>query len=213
MTSLAELRKNYSLGSLNVGDVDRNPFRQFDVWFEQAVDAKLPEPNTMTLATVDSRGRPSARIVLIKGVDERGFVFFTNYESRKGGELLANPRAALLFHWEPPGRQVRITGTVVRTSPRETEAYVRTRPRASQLSALASPQSQVIAGREELEQRVAELVERYGEGELPASERWGGFRLTPEEIEFWQQRPDRLHDRLRYRRRADGGWTIERLAP
>jgi pyridoxamine 5'-phosphate oxidase len=152
-------------------------------------------------------------MVLVKGFDERGFVFFTNYDSRKGGELAANPRAALLFHWERLGRQVRITGPVSRTRPEETEAYARTRPRRSQLSALASPQSQVVAGREELERRVASLTERYGEGELPVSDQWGGFRVAPEEIEFWQQRADRLHDRLRYRRAGDGGWTVERLAP
>jgi pyridoxamine 5'-phosphate oxidase len=151
-------------------------------------------------------------MVLVKAFDQRGFVFFTNYQSRKGSELTANPRAALLFHWEPLGRQVRIAGAVARTSPEETEAYVRTRPLGSRLSALASPQSQVVSSREELERRVAELAERYRERELPVSEGWGGFRVAPQEVEFWQQRADRLHDRLRYRPTA-GGWRIERLAP
>jgi pyridoxamine 5'-phosphate oxidase len=152
-------------------------------------------------------------MVLMKAFDERGFVFFTNYSSRKGKELEANPRAALLFHWDPLGRQVRIAGPVQRTSMEETAAYVRTRPRGSQLSALASPQSEVVASREQLERGVAELAERYGEGELPISEGWGGFRVAAEEIEFWQQRHDRLHDRLRYKREGDGAWMIERLAP
>ncbi len=194
-------------------DVDADPLRQFADWYEQAQRAGLRMPDAAAVATATADGAPSARMVLVKAFDERGFVFFTNYESRKGEELAANPRAALLFHWEPLGRQVRITGPVARTSPQETEAHVRTRARGSQLSALASPQSRVIATREELERRVDELADRYGEGELPVSERWGGFRVSPEEIEFWQQRPDRLHDRLRYRRGADGGWTIERLAP
>lgn len=194
-------------------DVDPDPLRQFAHWFDEARAAGLPQPEAAAVATASAGGAPSVRMVLVKTFDERGFVFFTNYESRKGAELAANPQAALLFHWEALGRQVRITGPVAQTSPRETEAYVRTRARGSQLSALASPQSRVVASREELERRVAELAQRYGEGELPVSERWGGFRVTPEEIEFWQHRADRLHDRLLYRRTPDGGWTIERLAP
>ena len=194
-------------------DVHADPLRQFADWFEQAQPAGVPMPEAAALATATVDGVPSVRMVLVKTFDERGFVFFTNYDIRKGGELAANPHAALLFHWVALGRQVRITGPVARTSPRETESYVLTRPRGSQLSALASPQSQVVASRDELERRVAELVERYGEGQLPVPENWGGFRLTPQEIEFWQHGTDRLHDRLRYRRAADGGWTIERLAP
>ena len=194
-------------------DVDADPLVQFAAWYEDAQGAGMRMPEAAAVATADAEGAPSVRMVLVKDFDERGFVFFTNYSSRKGGELAANPRAALLFHWDPLGRQVRITGEVTRTSAPETAAYVRTRPRGSRLSALASPQSEVVADREQLERAVAELAERYGEGELPISEGWGGFRVAAEEIEFWQQRSDRLHDRLRYRRDGQGGWAIERLAP
>jgi pyridoxamine 5'-phosphate oxidase len=193
-------------------DVEADPLRQFSLWYEEAAAAGIRMPEAVAVATASAEGAPSVRMVLMKAFDERGFVFFTNYASRKGSELAANPRAALLFHWDPLGRQVRITGPVRRTSAEETAAYVRTRPRGSQLSALASPQSEVVANREQLERGVAQLAERYGEGELPVSEGWGGFRVAPEELEFWQQRHDRLHDRLRYKR--DGGaWKIERLAP
>jgi pyridoxamine 5'-phosphate oxidase len=194
-------------------DVEADPLAQFAAWYEQARAAGMRMPEAAAVATAAADGSPSVRMVLVKGFDARGFVFFTNYSSRKAGELAKNPRAALLFHWDPLGRQVRITGPVTRTSAEETAAYVRTRPRGSQLSALASPQSQVVAGREQLERAVAELAERYGEGELPIPEGWGGFRVAVEEIEFWQQRSDRLHDRLRYRRDGQGGWAIERLAP
>lgn len=193
-------------------EADADPLRQFAAWYREAGEAGVRFPEAVAVATASADGTPSVRMVLMKSFDERGFVFFTNYESRKGSELEANPRAALLFHWEPLGRQVRIVGPVTRTSPEETEAYVRTRPRGSQLSALASPQSKVVSGREELERDVAELAERYPEGDFPLSERWGGIRVAPEEIEFWQQRADRLHDRLRYLP-EDGGWRIERLAP
>jgi pyridoxamine 5'-phosphate oxidase len=195
-------------------DVDRDPLRQFAAWYEQAAAADLRLPEAVALATASADGAPSVRMVLMKGFDEHGFVFFSNYESRKGRELAENPRAALLFHWDPLGRQVRIEGPVARTSVEETAAYVRSRARGSQLSALASPQSETIDSREELERRVAELEQRYGEaGELPLPQNWGGFRLVPESIELWQQRHDRLHDRLRYRRDEDGGWSLERLAP
>jgi pyridoxamine 5'-phosphate oxidase len=213
MTSLAELRKNYSLGSMDVADVDRNPFRQFDAWFAQAVDAKLPEPNTMTLATVDSRGRPSARIVLIKGVDERGFMFFTNYESRKGRELADNPHASLLFYWIELERQVRIEGTVVKASPAESDQYYESRPLGSRIGAWASEQSQVIESRTVLEAREKEISAKYGE-HPPRPPHWGGYRLIPDAIEFWQGRPSRLHDRLLYTRAVEGGdWQIARLSP
>src|ERR1700677_1996620 len=213
MTSLAELRKNYSLGSMDVADVDRNPFRQFDAWFAQAVDAKLPEPNTMTLATVDSRGRPSARIVLIKGVDERGFMFFTNYESRKGRELADNPHASLLFYWIELERQVRIEGTVVKASAAESDQYYESRPLGSRIGAWASEQSQVIESRAVLEAREKEISAKYGD-QPPRPPHWGGYRLVPDAIEFWQGRPSRLHDRLLYTRAVEGGdWQIARLSP
>ena len=213
MTSLAELRKNYSLGSLDAADADRNPFRQFDAWFAQAVDAQLPEPNTMTLATVDSRGRPSARIVLIKVVDERGFVFFTNYESRKGHELAHNPFASLLFYWIELERQVRIEGTVVKTSEAESDQYFHSRPLGSRIGAWASEQSQVIESRAVLETREKEISAQYGDLP-PRPPHWGGYRLVPDAIEFWQGRPSRLHDRLLYTRSADSSdWQIARLSP
>lgn len=213
MTSLADLRKNYSLGSLDTADVERNPFRQFDTWFAQAVDAQLPEPNTMTLATVDSRGRPSARIVLIKVVDERGFVFFTNYESRKGHELADNPFASLLFYWIELERQVRIEGTVVKTSEAESDQYFHSRPLGSRIGAWASEQSQVIESRAILEAREKEISAQYGD-HPPRPPHWGGYRLVPDAIEFWQGRPSRLHDRLLYTRSADSSdWQIARLSP
>jgi pyridoxamine 5'-phosphate oxidase len=195
-------------------DVDPDPLRQFALWFGEAVAAGLRLPEAVALATASVAGVPSVRMVLVKEFDERGFVFYSNYESRKGTELAANPTAALLFHWDQLGRQIRIEGAVQRTSADETAAYVRSRPRASQLSALASAQSQTIDSREELERRVAALEERYAD-ELPLPTKWGGFRLVAESFELWQQRHDRLHDRLRYRRGGgDGdGWAIERLAP
>ncbi len=198
---------------LNEGDVDPDPLRQFADWFAQAETAGVPAPEAAAVATATADGSPSVRMVLVKGADERGFVFYTNYESRKGRELAENPRAALMFHWSALGRQVRITGSVERTSAEESAAYIRTRARGSQLSALASPQSRPIDSRAVLEQRVADLRARYGDGELPLPTAWGGFRLTPDTIEFWQNRDDRLHDRVLYTRRSDGGWQRQRLAP
>lgn len=199
---------------LSEHDLDEDPVRQFARWFEQAREAAITFPEAAALATASADGAPSARMVLVKGFDAAaGFSFYSNYASRKGRELAENPRAALLFHWEPLGRQVRIEGAVERTSAEDSAAYVRSRARASQLSALASPQSEVIGSREELEQRVAEIARRHGDATtLPLPEGWGGFRLTAATFEFWQQRRDRLHDRLRYRRSA-GDWLIERLAP
>jgi pyridoxamine 5'-phosphate oxidase len=194
-------------------DVDPDPVRQFATWFDEARAAGLRMPEAVALATASIDGAPSVRMVLLKGFDERGFVFFSNYTSRKGRELAANPRAALACYWDPLGRQVRIEGDVERTSADESAEYVHSRPRGSQLSALASPQSEVIDSREALERRVAELEQRYGQAELPLPTSWGGYRLTPHAVELWQQRHDRLHDRLRYRRDDDGGWVIERLAP
>lgn len=194
-------------------DVDPDPLGQFAAWFEAATDAGTRAPEAMAIATATAAGVPSVRMVLMKQFDERGFVFYTNYESRKAAELAANPVAALLFHWDLLGRQVRIEGSVERTSVEESSAYVRSRPRGSQLSALASPQSQVVDDRPALEARVAELAALHERGDLPLPEIWGGFRIAPESYEFWQHREDRLHDRLRYTRGADGGWVIERLAP
>ena len=193
-------------------DVDPDPVRQFAAWFEAAAGAGIRQPEAAALATATGAGAPSVRMVLVKSADERGFAFFTNYESRKGAELAANPQAALMFYWDVLGRQIRIEGRVERIGPAESAAYVRSRPRGSQLSALASPQSHVVDSRDWLEQRVAELEQRH-EGEPPLPDNWGGFVLTPESFEFWQHREDRLHDRLRYRRIGDGGWRLERLAP
>lgn len=213
----APLRENARMAppflSLREQDLASDPVSQFALWFEQAKSSGLSMPEAMGLATATAGGSPSLRMVLLKDFDERGFVFFSNYESRKGLELAANPRAALLFHWDPPGRQVRIEGSVARVSADETAAYVRSRPRKSQLSAIASPQSQAIETRDSLERRVADLEERYGRGELPLPESWGGYRVRAEAVEFWQQREDRLHDRIRYRPREGGGWLTERLAP
>jgi pyridoxamine 5'-phosphate oxidase len=194
-------------------DVDPDPLRQFLAWFEDAREAGVEMPEAAAVATADNACAPSVRMVLVKQCDERGFVFFTNYESRKARDLAANPRAALLFHWQPLGRQVRIEGPTQRTSPEESARYVHSRPRGSQLSALASPQSRPVESRQALEERVVELAARHAGGELPLPEAWGGYRVSPESFEFWQHRDDRLHDRLRYLPAADGGWRIDRLAP
>jgi pyridoxamine 5'-phosphate oxidase len=206
------MRREYTREALAEADVDADPVVQFGRWFEQAEQAGLLEPTAMTLATATPDGRPSARMVLLRGFDERGFCFYTNHESRKGVELAANPRAALVFWWGELERQVRIEGPVAPTSRAESEAYFHSRPPGSQLSAAASPQSRVIQDRAVLERRVAELAADSADGQVPLPDFWGGYRLTHEVVEFWQGRPNRLHDRLRYRR-ADDAWVIERLAP
>jgi pyridoxamine 5'-phosphate oxidase len=211
--SLADLRKDYSLAGLAEKDLARDPFRQFDTWFQEAEAAKIVEPNAMTLATASRDGRPSARTVLLKGVDGRGFVFYSNYESRKGRELESNPRATLLFPWIALERQVIIEGTVSKISREEAEAYFHSRPLPSQLSAWVSQQSSVISGRKVLESTMKELEKKYAGVEVPLPPHWGGYRVAPETVEFWQGRRSRLHDRLRFRRAADGGWIVERLAP
>jgi pyridoxamine 5'-phosphate oxidase len=210
-TDLAHLRKDYALKTLDEHDVDRDPLKQFGVWMVQAIHAQVPEPTAMTLATADKSGRPSARIVLLKGVDPRGFVFFTNYESRKGRELAENPHAAITFLWKELERQVRIEGRVERVSAAESDAYFATRPLGSRIGAIASPQSRAIADRGWLERRWTELAAQHGEAP-GRPDHWGGYRLMPGRIEFWQGRQSRLHDRIAYER-AGEQWKISRLAP
>ncbi|SCU77010.1 Pyridoxine/pyridoxamine 5'-phosphate oxidase [Cupriavidus necator] len=212
MTQLADLRRSYVLGSLSETDVAPDPMSQFKRWFDEAVTAKLPEPNAMTLATVDADGQPSARIVLLKGIDDRGFTFFTNYESRKGLDLAANPRAALLFHWVQLERQVRVEGHVEKVSDDESDAYFATRPLGSRVGAWASAQSREVPGRDVLEQREQEYRSKFGENP-PRPPHWGGYRLVPTALEFWQGRPSRLHDRIVFRLQPGGGWQIVRLSP
>jgi pyridoxamine 5'-phosphate oxidase len=210
--SLANLRKDYTLHELSETDVDADPLKQFQVWFNDALTAKVVEPNAMILATATRDGKPSARTVLLKGFDKRGFVFYTNYESRKGQELAENPWAAAVFLWKEIQRQVRIEGQIEKCSEEESDRYFRSRPLGSQLGACVSPQSQVISGREVLESRLQELRGEFAHRDVARPPYWGGYRLRPVSIEFWQGRTNRLHDRLRYRL-EDGGWVIERLAP
>jgi pyridoxamine 5'-phosphate oxidase len=198
--------------SLRRGDLDPDPIAQFRRWLDDAEAAGVPLANAMGLATSDARGRPSVRHVLLRGLDERGFVFFTNYESRKGRQLDENPHAGLVFLWKALERQVNVTGSVGRVDRAESEAYFRTRPREAQLGAWASPQSAVIDSRDELDARLAEVEARFAGIDIPLPPAWGGFRVAPETVEFWQGRPHRLHDRFRYTG-AEGAWRIERLAP
>jgi len=198
---------------LNENEIDRDPIRQFQVWFDEAIAAKLPMPDAMSLATVTPDCRPTSRMVLLKQVDGYGFVFFTNYESAKAKQLEINPYAALVFYWPQLERQVRVEGKVTKTSAEESVAYFKTRPRESQIGAWASPQSEVITAREVLEQRARELAELYCDREIDCPAYWGGFRLTPDRIEFWKGREGRLHDRILYELQPDETWTIKRLAP
>jgi len=209
--NLASLRQEYMRAGLSESDADRDPMRQFERWFEEALAAKLPLPNAMTLATVSRDGAPAARVVLLKGVERGGFVFFTNYRSRKARELDALPKACLVFMWSDLERQVRITGTVEKVDTADSDAYFVTRPLGARHSAWASEQSAKVASRGVLESAMAEAKARYGDSP-PRPPHWGGYRLMPAELEFWQGRADRLHDRLLYTRDA-GAWKIERLAP
>jgi pyridoxamine 5'-phosphate oxidase len=199
--------------SLLERDADPDPFVQFARWYDEARTAAGDDADNMVVATATRDGSPSARVVLLRGSDERGVCFYTNYDSRKGAELAANPRAAAVLHWPELHRQVRITGRVTRLDEAESVAYWRNRPRASQLSAWASRQSEVVPGRDALEVEVARLEERFTDGEIPLPPFWGGYRLEPDDFEFWEHREDRLHDRLRYRRDERSGWALDRLAP
>jgi pyridoxamine 5'-phosphate oxidase len=213
LPSVADIRREYARARLDESEVSKDPIVQFSTWFAEALEAQVPDPNAMTLATATTSGEPSARIVLLKAFDERGFVFFTDYRSRKGMELEANPLVAIVFYWAELDRQVRITGGVSLTSREESETYFKTRPLGSRLGAWVSHQSQVISGRRALEQVLREVEKRFPDGEVPLPPYWGGYRVVPDTIEFWQGRESRLHDRIRYVREEGRGWRIERLSP
>ncbi|HEX3797725.1 MAG TPA: pyridoxamine 5'-phosphate oxidase [Verrucomicrobiae bacterium] len=210
---LADYRREYTLAGLRRADLDADPIAQFSRWFQQAVASAVPEPNAMTLATADADGRPSSRIVLLKNTDARGFIFYTNYDSRKGRELDANPNAALTFFWPQLERQVCIAGTVSKVSREESEHYFNSRPKGSRLSAWVSHQSEAVADRAALEKKLAELEAKYPGETVPLPPYWGGFCVTPTRVEFWQGRPNRLHDRFCYVRQPGQAWLIERLSP
>jgi len=211
-TQIADLRKDYSLRSLEESNVDHNPIEQFTLWWNEALQSMVEEPNAMTLATCDREGNPSARIVLLKGIGDAGFVFYTNYNSRKAEELLENPRACLVFFWKELERQVRIEGTVSKVSADESDKYFSSRPLLSRISAWSSPQSKVIANREILEKNVGSYQSKFADGNIPRPDNWGGYLVSPVIIEFWQGRESRLHDRIQYTLRGNI-WVIERLAP
>jgi pyridoxamine 5'-phosphate oxidase len=212
MSSIADIRKDYKLQSLEEKDVANDPFTQFGKWWQQAIDSQIDEVNAMTLCTVSAEGKPQGRIVLLKGFNEHGFVFFTNYKSNKGNQLAHTPFASLVFFWKEVERQVRIAGTVVQVAAEESDSYFHSRPIKSQLGAIASPQSQHIESREVLEKNMMALEEKYANQTIPRPAHWGGYRLIPETVEFWQGRSSRLHDRIVYSKNHTV-WQIERLAP
>ncbi|SMO45076.1 Pyridoxamine 5'-phosphate oxidase [Gracilimonas mengyeensis] len=210
--NLQALRQEYSKHALDESDVDANPIHQFESWLTEALESQVPEPNAMTLATVDAKSKPHARIMLLKGVDERGFIFYTNYGSDKGSDLESNPNAALCFLWLELERQVRVEGLIEKLPREESKEYFHSRPHASQLGALASNQSEVVENREYLEKKIESLEGEYAEGEVPMPDTWGGYVLKPTAVEFWQGRRSRLHDRVKYERAGDD-WIIKRLSP
>ena len=211
-TEIAALRENYTKGNLDISDVSLSPIEQFQSWFDEAVSSQLLEPNALLLSTVSNEGKPSARIVLLKGLDH-GFKFYTNYLSRKGTELIENPNACITFFWAELERQVRIEGTIEKVSPEESDEYFHSRPQGSQIGAWTSNQSMVIENREVLEERERHLTEKFSNSQIPRPPHWGGYRLVPTYLEFWQGRPSRLHDRISYSRLESGQWKIERLSP
>ena len=214
MKHISDLRQNYTLNGLEEAHVDADPIKQFATWFQEALDSDLLEPNAMTLATATPEGKPTARIVLLKGFSDRGFVFYTNYQSQKGQQLIANPYAALVFLWDKLERQIRIEGKVEQLTSVESDNYFHSRPKASRLGAWASNQSQVISNRQVLEQNLTDLEAEYADATIiPRPKHWGGFRVIPNQIEFWQGRPSRLHDRLVYYLHDNGSWQIKRLSP
>lgn len=211
--SLEDMREQYGKESLDENSVAKNPVAQFENWMEKAVLAKIPEPNAMTLATADINGKPTARVVLLKGIENSAFIFYTNYDSKKGQDLLYNPYAALVFYWYPIEKQIRIEGRVEKVSAEKSEKYFHSRPRASQLSGAVSPQSTTISNRKFLEDKIQVLKKESGENEIPRPQNWGGYRIIPNRFEFWQGRADRLHDRIAYILVEKNEWKIERLAP
>jgi pyridoxamine 5'-phosphate oxidase len=212
MTDIAALRENYTKGSLDVSDVSLSPIEQFQKWFNEAIASQLLEPNAFLISTISSEGKPSSRIVLLKGIDT-GFKFYTNYLSRKGTELAENPHACITFFWAELERQVRIEGLIEKVSAEDSDEYFQSRPRGSQVGAWVSNQSMVIENREVLEAREKHLIEKFGDDIIPRPPHWGGYRLVPNYVEFWQGRPSRLHDRIAYTLQDDGNWKIERLSP